>query len=197
MTLTPFCSYTSWVPETDEQLMLAFAQGDAGAFDRLYARHKGTVFRFIARSLPSRADAEEIFQEVWMKAIEARNRYEPRAKFTTWIYAIAHNRLVDVWRKKGLSLVSLDDSGDDDQPAIDPPGDPANEPFAQLSSKEAVQRFAAALEKLPPAQREAFLMKEEAEMSIAEIAMATGSNEEAVKSRVRYATAKLREALDG
>jgi len=184
------------VSETDEQLMLAFAQGDAGAFDRLYARHKGTVFRFISRSLPTRADAEEIFQEVWMKAIEARSRYEPRAKFTTWIYAIAHNRLVDLWRKKGIALVPVD-GGDDERPAIDPPGDPANEPYAQVAGREAMARFAAALEALPPAQREAFLLKEEAEMSIADIAQATGADVEAVKSRVRYATAKLREAIDG
>ena len=176
--------------------MLAFAQGDAGAFDRLNARHKGTVFRFISRSLPTRADAEEIFQEVWMKAIEARSRYEPRAKFTTWIYAIAHNRLVDLWRKKGIALVPMD-GGDDERPAIDPPGDPANEPYAQVAGREAMARFAAALEALPPAQREAFLLKEEAEMSIAEIAQATGADAEAVKSRVRYATAKLREAIDG
>ena len=176
--------------------MLAFAQGDAGAFDRLYARHKGTVFRFISRSLPTRADAEEIFQEVWMKAIEARSRYEPRAKFTTWIYAIAHNRLVDLWRKKGIALVPVD-GGDDERPAIDPPGDPANEPYAQVAGREAMARFGAALEALPPAQREAFLLKEEAEMSIAEIAQATGADVEAVKSRVRYATAKLREAIDG
>lgn len=177
--------------------MLAFAQGDAGAFDRLYSRHKFTVFRFVSRSLPSKADAEEIFQDVWMKAIEAKARYEPRAKFTTWIYAIAHNRLVDAWRRKGLVLVSLDGGDDDERPAIDPPGDAANEPFDQVSSREAMARFALAFEKLPPAQREAFVMKEEAEMSIAEIAAATGSNEEAVKSRVRYATARLREALDG
>lgn len=177
--------------------MLAFARGDAGAFDRLYARHKGTVFRFIARSLPSKADAEEIFQDVWMKAIEARSRYEPRAKFTTWIYAIAHNRLVDLWRRKGLVLVPLDRDDEDDRPAIEAPADPADEPFAQVSSREAMGRFAAAFEKLPPAQREAFVMKEEAQMSIAEIAVATGSHEEAVKSRVRYATARLREALDG
>ena len=176
--------------------MLAFAQGDAGAFDRLYARHKGTVFRFISRSLPTRADAEEIFQEVWMKAIEARSRYEPRAKFTTWIYAIAHNRLVDLWRKKGIALVPMD-GGDDERPAIDPPGDPANEPYAQVAGREAMARFGAALEALPPAQREAFLLKEEAEMSIADIAQATGADVEAVKSRVRYATAKLREAIDG
>ncbi len=177
--------------------MLAFAQGDAGAFDRLYARHKATVFRFVSRSAPSRADAEEIFQDVWMKAIEARVRYEPRAKFTTWLYAIAHNRLVDGWRKKGLTLVPLDDGDENGHPAIDPADDPANEPFAQLSNRQAMARFAQAFEKLPPAQREAFVMKEEAEMSIAEIAAATGSNEQAVKSRVRYATARLREALDG
>ena len=176
--------------------MLAFAQGDAGAFDRLYARHKGTVFRFISRSLPTRADAEEIFQEVWMKAIEARSRYEPRAKFTTWIYAIAHNRLVDLWRKKGIALVPMD-GGDDERSAIDPPGDPANEPYAQVAGREAMARFAAALEALSPAQREAFLLKEEAELSIADIAQATGADVEAVKSRVRYATAKLREAIDG
>ena len=88
------------------------------AFDRLYARHKGTVFRFVSRSVASKADAEEIFQEVWMKAIEARARYEPRAKFTTWIYAIAHNRLVDLWRKKGIALVPVD-GGDAERPAID------------------------------------------------------------------------------
>lgn len=176
--------------------MLAFAQGDAGAFDRLYARHKGTVFRFVSRSVASKADAEEIFQEVWMKAIEARHRYEPRAKFTTWLYAIAHNHLVDLWRKKGLSLVPLE-GGDDDGPAIDPPADPSDEPFAQAATREAMARFVAVFEALPPAQREAFVMKEEAGLSIAEIAAATGANEEAVKSRVRYATAKLREALDG
>ncbi|MBK8325325.1 MAG: sigma-70 family RNA polymerase sigma factor [Betaproteobacteria bacterium] len=184
------------MPETDEQLMLAFAAGDAGAFDRLYARHRGTVFRFVSRSLPSRADAEEVFQEVWMKAIEARHRYEPRAKFTTWLYAIAHNHLVDTWRKKGLTLVPLDGGGEDD-PAFDPPSDPGDEPFAQVATREAMARFVAAFEALPPAQREAFVMKEEAGLSIAEIAAATGTGEEAVKSRVRYATAKLREALDG
>jgi RNA polymerase sigma factor (sigma-70 family) len=162
------------VPETDEQLMLAFAAGDAGAFDRLYARHRGTVFRFVARSLPTPADAEEVFQEVWMKAIEARHRYEPRAKFTTWLYAIAHNHLADRWRKKGLSLVPLD--AGEDGPVHDPADDPSREPFAQVAAGEAMARFVAAFEALPPAQREAFVMKEEAGLSIAEIAAATGAD---------------------
>jgi len=93
----------------DEQLMLAYREGDAGAFEQLYQRHKGRLFRFVLRSIRDRAIAEELYQEIWMRAIEARGRYEVQAKFTTWIYTIAHHRLVDHWRKKGLTLVSLDE----------------------------------------------------------------------------------------
>src|SRR5258708_29343719 len=102
---------------SDEQLMLAYAGGDAGAFEALYARHKGALFRFVLRSVKARGEAEELFQEIWMRAIEARGRYAPQAKFSTWLYTIAHNRLVDHWRAKGLALVSLDD---DESPR--PPG---------------------------------------------------------------------------
>src|SRR5947207_3257194 len=94
---------------SDEQLMLAYAAGDATAFDALYGRHKGSLFRFVLRSVKGRAEAEEIFQDVWMRAVEARRRYEPRAKFTTWLYTIAHNRIVDHWRAKGLTLTDGDD----------------------------------------------------------------------------------------
>src|SRR5687767_11869284 len=92
----------------DEELMLAYRHGDAGAFDKLYARHRGPVFRFILRALKQRAQAEELFQEVWIRVIEARSRYAPQARFSTWLYTIAHNLLVDHWRRKGLTLVALD-----------------------------------------------------------------------------------------
>src|SRR4029078_7334007 len=103
----------------DEQLMLAYREGDAGAFEQIYRRHKGALFRFVLRSVRDRATAEELYQEVWMRAIEARGRYEVQAKFTTWLYTIAHNRLVDHWRKRGLTLVALDEekSGAADAPA--------------------------------------------------------------------------------
>ena len=172
----------------DEQLMLAYREGDAGAFEELYRRHKGGLFRFVLRSVRERAVAEELYQEIWMRAIEARGRYEPQAKFTTWLYTIAHNRLVDHWRKKGLQVVSLEAESDF-------PANPGSEPQGILEAKQGLERFARALEQLPPAQREAFLLHHEAEMSVAEIARATGSNEEAAKSRLRYAVAKLKEAL--
>jgi len=172
----------------DEQLMLAYRDGNAGAFETLYLRHRGRLFRFVLRSVKSRATAEELFQEIWMRVIEARERYAPQARFTTWLYTIAHHRMVDHWRRGGLSLVELDEQHD-------PPGD-SPDPARQLEAREALARFAQALQALPVAQREAFLLHEEAGLSIAEIAAATGSNAEAAKSRLRYAVAKLKAAVE-
>jgi RNA polymerase sigma-70 factor (ECF subfamily) len=171
----------------DEQLMLAYRGGDAGAFETLYARHRARLFRFILRSIRSRASAEELYQEIWMRVIEARATYKPAARFTTWLYTIAHNRMVDHWRRAGLSVASLD--------SVDPPADDPG-PQRHAEAREALARFAAALEGLPAAQREAFLLHEEAGLTVPEIAAATGSNEEAAKSRLRYALAKLKAAVD-
>jgi RNA polymerase sigma-70 factor (ECF subfamily) len=171
----------------DEQLMLAYRDGNAGAFETLYLRHRGRLFRFVLRSVKSRSTAEELFQEIWIRVIEARDRYTAQARFTTWLYTIAHNRMVDHWRRRGLSLVELDEQ--------DPPGD-APDPARQVEAREALARFAQALEALPAAQREAFLLHEEADLSIADIAAATGCNPEAAKSRLRYAIAKLKAAVE-
>jgi RNA polymerase sigma factor (sigma-70 family) len=171
----------------DEQLMLAYRGGDAGAFDTLYARHRTRLFRFVLRSIKVRALAEELYQEIWMRVIDARKSYAPKARFTTWLYTIAHNHLVDHWRKRGLTLVALEG---DDLPSASP------NPADQAQARESLARFAAALEALPPLQREAFLLHEEGELSIAEIAAATGANEETAKSRLRYAMAKLKAAVN-
>ena len=167
--------------------MAAYRGGDARAFETLYARHRTRLFRFVLRSVKARAVAEELYQEVWMRVIEARAGYKPKARFTTWLYTIAHNRLVDHWRKRGLTLVALE--GDD---AVSSSLDPAD----QAQARESLARFAAALDALPTLQREAFLLYEESGLSIAEIAAATGANEETAKSRLRYATAKLKAAVN-
>lgn len=179
---------------SDEELMLAYAGGDAAAFETLYVRHKGPVYRFVLRSVKVPAEAEEIFQDVWMRAIEARGRYQVKARFTTWLYTIAHNRLVDHWRAKGLTLVPLD--ADDGDAPIDPPAGPSAEPHRRAEGRQAVGRLLAAIAALPAAQREAFLLHEESGLSIAEIASVTGTGEETAKSRLRYAMNKLREAID-
>ncbi len=175
----------------DEELMLAYGRGDAGAFDTLYRRHRGPLYRFVLRALSNspghRSSAEELFQEAWIRVIEARSRYAPQARFTTWLYTIAHNLIVDHWRKKGLALVSLDTE--------DVPSESAN-PARHAEGRETLARFLQALEALPAAQREAFLLHEEAGLTVAEIAAVTGAGEEAAKSRLRYAMAKLKAAVD-
>ena len=167
--------------------MLAYRDGDAGAFETLYGRHRARLYRFVLRSVKERGMAEELFQDIWMRVIVARSRYEPKARFTTWLYSIAHHRLIDHWRQKGLVLVDLE--------SVEVEGS-SPDPERQAAARQGVERFARALEALPPAQREAFLLHEEAGLSVAEIARATGAGEEAAKSRLRYAMAKLKAAVD-
>lgn len=185
--------------DADESLMLAYAAGRAQAFDALYARHKGPVYRYLVRHCGEARLAEELFQDVWTSVIRVRASYTPSAKFTTWLYTLAHNRLVDHWRSKGQAgFVSID--GDDDdgmrEHALAIPGARTDEPETRVAARQAGARIAAALAALPAVQRDAFLLQQEAGMSLAQIAALTGAGEETVKTRLRYATAKLRAALD-
>src|SRR5919109_5632826 len=124
----------------DEELMRAYKAGNAGAFETLYARHRARLYRFVLRAVKARAVAEELFQEIWMRVIEARSRYTPQARFTTWLYTIAHNHLVDHWRKRGLTLVALEG---EELAAAD------RDPAEQAQARESLARFAAALAALP------------------------------------------------
>jgi RNA polymerase sigma-70 factor (ECF subfamily) len=180
---------------SDEELMLAYGAGDAAAFDALYARHKGGVYRYLLRQCRQPGVADELFQDVWMNLIRARASYAPTAKFTTWLYRLAHNRMVDHFRASGhLTLVSADDEAHEDA-VIALPAARATEPAARAENRELGERLRAALSALPPPQREAFLLQQEAALSLSEIAELTGVGVETVKSRLRYAMAKLRAEL--
>ena len=174
--------------------MLEYRDGAAAAFEALYSRHKAPLFRFVLRSVRERGQAEELHQDIWMRVIEARSRYEPQARFTTWLYTIAHNRLVDHWRRSGLRVVSLDDEA---APVAEPEGHPGDNPERKTQARQGLERLAMAIAALPPAQREAFLLREESGLSVEEIAAATGTNPDAAKSRLRSAMAKLKQALGG
>lgn len=177
----------------DEELMLAYQGGDAGAFQTLYTRHKGRLYRFMLRAVKNGGETDELFQDVWMRIIESRSRYAPSAKFTTWLYTIAHNRMMDHFRRHSLRAA---DGIDDVQAAAEAiPLRAGEQPEALAETRADLRRLAAAIAALPHAQREVFLLHEEAGLSVPEIAEATGVNAEAVKSRLRYALQKLREAL--
>ena len=182
----------------DEDLMLAYAGGHAAAFDTLYARHKGPVYRYMLRHCGSAGTADELFQDVWLNVVRSRARYAPTAKFTTWLYTLARNRLDDHWRSSGqVGFVSIDEDDDDACSLVEAlPGTRTEQPEIAVESREIGRRLAQALAALPIVQREAFLLQQEAGLSLAEIAALTGAGEETVKSRLRYATAKLRAALE-
>ena len=179
----------------DEDLMQAYAAGDAAAFDALYARHKGGVYRFIVRQCGHAGAADELFQDVWMSVIRVRATYEPTAKFSTWLYRIAHNRLIDHWRAMGQVELVTAGATDDDDPLDAIPGARTDEPDARAGQRELGARLKQALAALPAAQREAFLLHQEGGLELAEIAALTGVGVETVKSRIRYALAKLRAEL--
>ena len=188
------------VDASDEDLMLAYAAGDATAFDALYARHKGGVYRYLMRQCGHAGIVDELFQDIWLSAIRARTTYVPTAKFTTWLYRIAHNRLIDHWRAAGQVelVVSAESDGDDDDhddalAAI--PGARNDDPEIRASAREIAMRLQVALSALPPAQREVFLLHQEGGLDLSQIAELTGAGVETVKSRLRYALAKLRTEL--
>lgn len=180
---------------SDEQLMQHYRDGDARAFEQLYARHKGPLYRYLLRQCGVAAVTEELFQDVWMKLIGARHSYEVRAKFTTWLYHLAHNRLIDHYRRQSSGLpLSFDD--DPDESLIEQVADSElHQPDNELARRRQAQQLLALLQELPEAQREAFLLREESGLSLEEIAEATGVSRETAKSRLRYALARLRQAM--
>ena len=180
----------------DEDLMLRYAAGEVAAFERLYHRHRGGVFRYLLRHGASNA-SEELAQDVWASLIRVRAQYQATAKFTTYLYRLAHNRLIDFYRAEGRAeWVSRDADDDTEDIVTAQPAARTLQPEVLVESGNIAARMRAAISSLPPAQREAFLMQQEGGMSVADIAEATGVPEETAKSRLRYAINKLRAQLE-
>lgn len=179
---------------SDEQLMLAYRGGDVAAFETLYKRYRGRMYRYLLRQCGSAGVAEELFQDVWMNLIRARERYEVKASFSTYVYQMAHNRLIDYYRKvSGKVPLSYDQDPEESQGWL--VDDMQLSVEAQIDNGRQVEQLVQAIGDLPEAQREAFLLREEGGMSLDEIAQVTGVPREAVKSRLRYAVKKLRKKL--
>jgi len=184
---------------TDESLMLAYARGDARAFATLYDRHERAVYRYFLRQLRDAQLAQDLLQEAWMAVVRNAASYEPRAKFTTWLYAVAHSKLIDHARahRATQSLDACANDPDDAIALVDQLADPAAGPEQRAMSRQDARNFLNCVEALPEIQRAAFLLHAEGGLGIDEIANVTGANLETAKSRVRYAMAKLRTCMEG
>lgn len=188
-----------------EQLMRAYAAGDAGAFEVLYDRHATRLGRFVLRCCGDAAAADELTQEVWLAVAQQAPRYAPRAsapdrppaRFTCWLFTIAHHRVVDhlrATRSRGAHA-SLDA---ETAPLIDTLAAPSGSvPVRRIETRQQAAQLMAAIAALPPEQREAFLLQAEAGLAVHDIASSTGVPFETAKSRLRHARAALRRRLEG
>jgi RNA polymerase sigma-70 factor (ECF subfamily) len=175
----------------DSALMMRYCDGDMSAFEALYARHRGPLFRFVLRQLSNPQIAEDVFQEIWAKVIRSRANYRPTAKFSTYLYSIARNCIVDQYRKAGRAA-DVNVAQDTQTPE---PQATTHDPEKTARQAEVNAALLAALANLPQEQREAFLLKEESGLSLEDIGAVTGVSRETVKSRLRYALNKLRTCL--
>jgi len=181
---------------SDEQLMLRFQGGDAGAFELLMRRHRGPTFTFLSRLTGDRPLAEDLLQETWLRVIGAAPRWEARARFRTWLYTVARNLAADEARRRALRRSApLDGPGPDGQPPLDRLADPGPGPEDGAADAQLRPRLLAAVAALPEEQREVFVLREYAGVPFAEIAEITGAPEPTVKSRMRYALLGLRKTL--
>jgi RNA polymerase sigma-70 factor (ECF subfamily) len=177
-------------PVSDELLMRRYQAGDGRAFETLYRRHRAPLHRFVQRMIGSE-EADEVFQDVWLGVIKGRAGYNPTARFATYLFTIAHHRAAEKLRRRGrAALVTL---GEDEEENL-PDGEPG--PLNVTLNTELGRALADAIASLPAAQREAFLMQAEGGLRLEEIAQACGVPRETVKSRLRYASRRLRLALE-
>ena len=180
--------------------MMHYAQGRVAAFNALYTRHEKAVWRYVLRSINNPSTADEITQELWFAVARAAPTYEAGrsgAKFTTWLFTLAHHRVVDHWRAfKPHDSVTIDNEDDEAvQLRAQLIADSGFGPVRQIESREQARALIAAVESLPADQREAFLLQAEAGMSVEDIATTTGCSFETAKSRLRYARNKLKTLL--
>ncbi len=180
--------------KSDETLMIQYQQGDCKAFEKLYSRHKQKLFRFMLGICSDRAIVEELFQDVWMKLIDAKARYQADAKFTTYLFQIARNRVIDHYRKH--STKSEYNSVDMDSLIENSLQQEFDSPEKITEAEQTHSVIHKIIKQLPFEQREVFLLKENSDLSIHEIAELLDVNSETIKSRLRYALKKIQSGLD-
>ena len=191
---------------TDDALMAAYARGDTTAFERLYARHQAGLYRFVRRLLGTAlaAQVDEVFQDTWLRVVHARASWAPQgASFRTWLFTLAHHRVIDLLRKSGREVALDAFEGEDGEP-WQPEGEawqhwPA--PSSTLASddlafwRRAGERLLNCLDELPLPQRSAFLLHHDDGLAMDDVARALEVGFETAKTRLRYAMSKLRTCM--
>ncbi|MCW8929311.1 MAG: sigma-70 family RNA polymerase sigma factor [Gammaproteobacteria bacterium] len=182
--------------------MDSFHEGDTEAFEVLYTRYKKPIYHYFFRQVHSKSIADELHQDVWLNIIKSSSSFTQQSSFKTWLYKVAHNRLIDHFRHSSKQPLSLVQSFDKHVEAneectkksesIDADNHPQNEPDRTLQEQQIGNALLKGIDTLPEAQKEVFLLHEKTGLTLQEIALITDSTFESTKSRLRYAVKKLR-----
>jgi RNA polymerase sigma-70 factor, ECF subfamily len=184
---------------SDEMLMIRYQRGDRQAFAVLLRRHNRRLYNFALRQVRDPGQAEDIVQDAFLRVVQNASAFKHEARFSTWLYAIARNLCVDQLRKNThRQHGSLHPSK---RPGTEPTEDRVADPHPRsdaersAASSEMLVSILRAVDGLPDEQREVFLLREIGQLRFSDIAQVTGAAENTVKSRMRYALERLREAL--
>ena len=176
----------------DNALMLRYRDdGDMAAFETLYGRHKGPLYRYLLRQCGDPDVADDLFQEAWTRVIRGREKYRPMGKFGGWLFRVARNCWIDRVRRDDRNPALADHDLAEKAPNPD-----QRTPEQDARAAQEAARLRVALDALSSEQREAFLLHQESGLSLAEIAKVVGVGHETIKSRLRYAVAHLRRRLE-
>ncbi len=182
-------------PVSDEQLVRQALDGDRWAFERLVRRHQTGLVNHLYRQTGQHELAFDLAQEVFLKVYSALPKFNPKYRFTTWVYRIATNRAIDVMRRKTVPVCSLDET-DHDVPRHSTLADGAPAPDEILVYTELQQRLKRAIDELPDEYRRLLLLRNRQHYRYDEIARITDLPIGTVKNRIFRARVILRETLN-
>jgi len=181
----------------DAQLLKRFKQGDEAAFERLVDRYRLPLFNYIYRLVGDKHNAEDLFQDVFVRMFNAISDYQEQGKFASWIFGIANNLAIDFLRKKGRQKFLFVENimPDSEKNYLDSVPDLSCSPQDFIEQKELQEILKHAINQLPIAQRQVLLMREHSNLSFKEIAEILDCSINTVLGRMRYALFNLRNIL--
>ncbi len=182
----------------DQKLVRQALKGDRKAFEMIIARYEQPLISYLGRTLGERETALDFAQEIFLKAYASLRSYRPSYKFSTWLFKIASNHVIDHWRKKKIAAVSLDQTFDGEDGSVrlqvEDPGASVARAYELSEIRGRIER---ALGTIPAALRELFVLRHVNEFSYEEIADIKGLPVGTVKNRVFQAKELLRARLEG
>jgi len=182
---------------TDAELIARFRKGDGAAFEALLARYKNQLYSYLVSLVKDEAAASDIFQETCIKVFKNIDRYSEEGRFKSWLFRMASNLAMDHFRRaSAVRFEQVEEYGTDEEHPARETAATGEEPCEILVSDATKALVTAALDALPPEQKEVVLLREYSGMSFKEIAAATNAPLGTVLARMSRAAKKLRVALE-